>query len=178
MDANTLVERLGAEEAVRKMAAFQLQNQVLVHPLIPLIQDPEFARAFVAENGLVKLKNLISEATGNTLAYGLSGFAKLLQVPDVQAEAFGVVDDWLIERVLAFPRHALTSGRRFSHCPSVGEYTTSCNIDFGHFGISSGSLESNCAAGTVVGGSCRATTYSRPSPREPSDRRGLCVVCK
>jgi hypothetical protein len=43
---------------------------------------------------------LISEAAGNTLAYGLTAFAKLLQVPDVQAEAFGMVDDWLIERVI------------------------------------------------------------------------------
>jgi hypothetical protein len=31
MDAKNLVERLGAEEAVRKMAAFQLQNQILVN---------------------------------------------------------------------------------------------------------------------------------------------------
>jgi hypothetical protein len=30
MDVSTLVERLGGEEAVRKMAAFQLQNKVLV----------------------------------------------------------------------------------------------------------------------------------------------------
>jgi hypothetical protein len=58
-----------------------------------------FARDFVAGEGLVKLKTLISEATGNTLAYGLTAFAKILQVPDVQAEAFGVVDNWLIERV-------------------------------------------------------------------------------
>jgi hypothetical protein len=35
MDVKNLVERLGAEEAVRKMAAFQLQNQ------IPVI-TPEF----------------------------------------------------------------------------------------------------------------------------------------
>ena len=35
MDPKNLVERLGAEEAVRKMAAFQLQNQVLVSFLYP-----------------------------------------------------------------------------------------------------------------------------------------------
>lgn len=35
MDVKTLVERLGGEEAVRKMAAFQLQNQILVLPLNP-----------------------------------------------------------------------------------------------------------------------------------------------
>jgi hypothetical protein len=32
MDVKNLVERLGGEEAVRKMAAFQLQNQILVLP--------------------------------------------------------------------------------------------------------------------------------------------------
>ena len=63
------------------------------------VQDSTFAHDFILESGLVKLKNLISEATGNTLAYGLSAFAKILQVPAVQAEAFGVVDDWLIDRV-------------------------------------------------------------------------------
>jgi len=110
MDVKNLVERLGGEEAVRKMAAFQLQNQILVFTpessppthgaiLIFAPQDSAFAQDFVAKEGLVKLKTLISEATGNTLAYGLTAFAKILQVADVQAEAFGVVDDWLIERV-------------------------------------------------------------------------------
>jgi hypothetical protein len=47
------------------------------------------------------LKALLGEATGNTLAYGLMAFAKILQVPDVRAEAFGLVDDWLIDRVLS-----------------------------------------------------------------------------
>jgi hypothetical protein len=36
MDAETLVERLSAEEAVRKMAAFQLKNQIQVTPEFPL----------------------------------------------------------------------------------------------------------------------------------------------
>lgn len=67
-----------------------------------MAQDSAFAQEFVAKEGLVKLKTLISEATGNTLAYGLTAFAKILQVPDVQAEAFGVVDDWLIDRVTPF----------------------------------------------------------------------------
>jgi len=62
-------------------------------------QDAEFARTFVSSEGLIKLKTLISEATGNTLAYGLTAFAKLLQVPTVQEDAFRVVDNWLIERV-------------------------------------------------------------------------------
>jgi hypothetical protein len=49
---------------------------------------------------------LISEAAGNTLAYGLTAFAKILQVPEVKAEAFGVVDDWLIDRVKYFSNKA------------------------------------------------------------------------
>lgn len=64
-----------------------------------------FAREFVAGEGLIRLKTLVSEATGNTLAYGLTAFAKILQVPDVQAEAFGVVDNWLIDRVIPIPFH-------------------------------------------------------------------------
>jgi len=109
MDARVIVERLGAEEAVRKMAAFQLQNSILVHPLYSALctnlKDTMFAREFVAGEGLVKLKALISEATGNTLAYALTAFAKILQVPDVQAEAFGVVDNWLIDRVISLQLH-------------------------------------------------------------------------
>lgn len=64
------------------------------------MQDPAFAQEFVKLEGLIKLKTLISEASGNTLAYGLTAFAKVLQVADVQVEAFGVVDQWLIDRVL------------------------------------------------------------------------------
>jgi hypothetical protein len=72
-------------------------------------QDPTFAREFVGLEGLVKLKTLISEASGNTLAYGLTAFAKVLQVPDVQVEAFGVVDQWLVDRVPP-PSPLLTTG--------------------------------------------------------------------
>jgi len=32
INIKALVDRLGADEAVRKMAAFQLQNQILVYP--------------------------------------------------------------------------------------------------------------------------------------------------
>lgn len=64
------------------------------------MQDSAFAQEFVKLEGLIKLKTLISEASGNTLAYGLTAFAKILQVADVQVEAFAVVDQWLIDRVL------------------------------------------------------------------------------
>jgi hypothetical protein len=47
------------------------------------------------------LKTLIADAAGNTLAYGLTAFAKLLQVADVQVEVFGVVDKAFIDRVFA-----------------------------------------------------------------------------
>jgi len=49
------------------------------------------------------LKTLIEEATGNTLAYGLTAFAKLLQVADVQVEVFGVVDKAFTDRVTHSP---------------------------------------------------------------------------
>ena len=62
-------------------------------------QDSTFARAFIDLDGLSKLKALIAEATGNALAYGLTAFAKLLQVADVQVEVFGGVDKVFIDRV-------------------------------------------------------------------------------
>lgn len=67
-----LVERLGSEEdGVRKMAAFKLQSN---------IGDPSFADVFISEGGLVKLRYLTLNATGNTLAYSLASFSKLLEV--------------------------------------------------------------------------------------------------
>jgi engulfment and cell motility protein 1 len=50
-------------------------------------------------DGLQQLKGLIGESNGNTLAYGLTAFSKILQVPDVRADAFAAVDDWLVGRV-------------------------------------------------------------------------------
>jgi hypothetical protein len=64
-------------------------------------QDSTFAREFIDLEGPSKLKDLIAEAAGNTLAYGLTAFAKLLQVADVQVEVFAVVDKPFTDRVFA-----------------------------------------------------------------------------
>jgi hypothetical protein len=82
-----LVERLGSDEdAVRKMAVFKLQSN---------IGDPSFAEVFISEGGLVKLRYLILHATGNTLAYSLTSFSRLLEVD----KGWEYVDQELVERV-------------------------------------------------------------------------------
>lgn len=82
-----LVERLGSDEdGVRKMAVFKLQSS---------IGDPSFADIFIAEGGLVRLRYLILYATGNTLAYSLTSFARLLEVD----KGWDFVDQEVVERV-------------------------------------------------------------------------------
>jgi Domain of unknown function (DUF3361) len=82
-----LVERLGSDEdAVRKMAVFKLQSN---------IGDPSFAEIFIQEGGLQKLKYLTMRATGNTLAYSLTSFSRLLEVD----KGWDFVEQDLIERV-------------------------------------------------------------------------------
>ena len=67
-----ICDRLGSDEdAVRKMAAFKLQSNV---------GDLSFAEMFILQGGLAKLKYLIMRATGNTLAYSLASFSRLLEV--------------------------------------------------------------------------------------------------
>ena len=60
-----------AHDPTRKMAAFKLQSAV---------GDPGFADAFVQEGGLPKLRLLVLEAHGNTLAYALNAWARLLEL--------------------------------------------------------------------------------------------------
>lgn len=92
-----LVERLGSDEdAVRKMAVFKLQSN---------IGDPSFADIFIAEGGLVRLRYLTLHASGNTLAYSLSSFSRLLDVD----KGWECVDQELVERV-SYPR---------SHCSAL-----------------------------------------------------------
>jgi engulfment and cell motility protein 1 len=87
MNISELVERLGSDEdAVRKMAVFKLQGS---------IGDPSFADIFISEGGLSKLKYLTLHATGNTLAYSLTSFARLLEVD----KGWDYVDQELVERV-------------------------------------------------------------------------------
>ncbi|EXJ78208.1 hypothetical protein A1O3_09369 [Capronia epimyces CBS 606.96] len=71
------------EDAGRKMAAFKLQS---------LINDPSFAEHFVLAGGLPLLRSLILESTGNTLAYSLASFARLLEVD----QGWEAVDDRVV----------------------------------------------------------------------------------
>ncbi|KAL4923765.1 ELMO/CED-12 family protein [Aspergillus undulatus] len=87
-NVSELVERLGSEEdAVRKMAVFKLQSS---------IGDPSFADVFIAEDGLTSLRYLTLHASGNTLAYSLTSFARLLEVD----KGWECVDQVLVERVV------------------------------------------------------------------------------
>ncbi|KAJ5689787.1 hypothetical protein N7462_004179 [Penicillium macrosclerotiorum] len=83
-----LVERLGSDEdAVRKMAVFKLQGNV---------GDPSFAELFIIEGGLTRLRYLTLHANGNTLAYSLTSFARLLEVD----KGWECVDQELVERIV------------------------------------------------------------------------------
>ena len=91
-----LVERLGSDEdAVRKMAVFKLQSN---------IGDPSFADVFIAEGGLTKLRYLTLRATGNTLAYSLTSFSRLLEVD----KGWEYVNQELVERVRALFTHTIS----------------------------------------------------------------------
>ena len=85
-----LVERLGSDEdAVRKMAVFKLQSN---------IGDPSFADVFASEGGITKLRYLTLNATGNTLAYSLASFSRLLEVD----KGWEYVNQELVKRVCEF----------------------------------------------------------------------------
>lgn len=90
VNVSELVERLGSDEdAVRKMAVFKLQSN---------IGDPSFADVFISEGGLAKLKYLALTATGNTLAYSLASFSRLLEVD----KGWECVEQDLVTRVSFF----------------------------------------------------------------------------
>jgi engulfment/cell motility protein 1 len=87
INVSELVERLGSDEdAVRKMAVFKLQSN---------IGDPSFAEIFIANGGLNKLRFLTLNASGNTLAYSLTSFSRLLEVD----KGWDCVNQDLIARV-------------------------------------------------------------------------------
>lgn len=91
MDIPDLVRRLGSEEAsVQKMAVFKLQSA---------IGDPSFTDVFTIEGGLPKLANLALHANGNTLAYALTSFSRLLELD----KGWDQVSPELIERVRIKP---------------------------------------------------------------------------
>ena len=77
----------GSDDPTRKMAAFKLQT---------LINDPSFAEHFVQQGGLPKLRLLVLESSGNTLAYGLASFARLLDVD----QGWEAVDKAVVEKVV------------------------------------------------------------------------------
>ena len=90
INVSELVERLGSDEdAVRKMAVFKLQSN---------IGDPSFADIFILEGGLLRLRHLVLQATGNTLAYSLASFSRLLEVD----KGWESVDQQLVERARSF----------------------------------------------------------------------------
>ncbi|KAH0832769.1 hypothetical protein FOPE_01411 [Fonsecaea pedrosoi] len=74
-----------SEDASRKMAAFKLQS---------LINDPSFAEHFVLAGGLPQLRTLVLESSGNTLAYSLASFARLLEVD----QGWEAVNDRVVQK--------------------------------------------------------------------------------
>lgn len=86
-NVSELLKGLGSrDDPVRKMAAFKLQS---------LTNDPSFAELFVSQGGLPKLRLLVLESSGNTLAYGLASFARLLDVD----QGWEAVDSAVVEKV-------------------------------------------------------------------------------
>ncbi|KAI9885531.1 MAG: hypothetical protein M1823_002670 [Watsoniomyces obsoletus] len=88
VNVRELVDRLSSpQDGLRKKAAFGLQSH---------IGDPSFADVFIAEGGLVRLRLLVLESNGNTLAYSLTSFSKLLEVD----KGWDYVNQELVERVV------------------------------------------------------------------------------
>jgi engulfment/cell motility protein 1 len=87
INISELVQRLGSDEdSVRKMAVFKLQSA---------IGDPSFADVFIMEEGLPRLSYLTLTSNGNTLAYALTSFSRLLELD----KGWDYVNSELIERV-------------------------------------------------------------------------------
>ena len=59
------------------------------------IGDPSFADVFILEGGLPKLRYLTLHTTGNTLAYSLTSFSRLLEVD----KGWDYVNQDLVKRV-------------------------------------------------------------------------------
>ena len=87
VDVAELVEKLSSDEdADRKLAVFKLQS---------CIGDPSFADVFIADGGLARLRYLVLHATGNTLAYSLTSFSRLLEVD----KGWDYINEDVLERV-------------------------------------------------------------------------------
>ncbi|KAL9585667.1 MAG: hypothetical protein Q9212_001404 [Teloschistes hypoglaucus] len=88
LDVSGLVRSLTSEEdGVRKMAVFKLQTN---------ISDPSFADIFISLGGMTKLRYLVLNATGNTLAYSLTSFSRLLEVD----QGWDYINQDVVERVV------------------------------------------------------------------------------
>lgn len=86
-DVDTLVSGLMSNaDSTRKYAVFRLQG---------LLSYSAFAEAFLQRDGLLALREVIMEATGNTEAYAMGSMNKLLEL-DMGWEG---VDALVIERV-------------------------------------------------------------------------------
>ncbi len=166
-----LVERLGSEEdAVRKMAVFKLQSN---------IGDPSFAEVFIQDGGLQKLKHLTMYATGNTLAYSLTSFSRLLEVD----KGWDYVEQDLIERVRRYHAagmHLMTDkvvGRGAGGDTSIGQhsprsYVSTCPDRLTPLQSQSIIRERplwfqrpeacNCNLSTIPGNACQPTVLSGP----------------
>ena len=77
-------------DAVKKMAVFKLQSS---------IGDPSFAEVFISYGGLDKLRDLSLNSNGNTLAYALTSFSRLLELD----KGWDYVSPELITRVSTLP---------------------------------------------------------------------------
>lgn len=87
-EIHKLIRDLGSQDdSLRKMAAFKLQS---------IIGDPSFADMFIAEGGLPNLRLLTLEASGNTLAYGLTSLTRLLDLD----QGWEIIRPDLIDRVI------------------------------------------------------------------------------
>ena len=122
INVSELVERLGSDEdAVRKMAVFKLQSN---------IGDPSFADVFILEGGLAKLRYLTMHATGNTLAYSLTSFSRLLEVD----KGWDYINQDLVERVcnvslliVSMYTYSWIGCRASSHS-SIGQHPPWCYV--------------------------------------------------
>lgn len=67
----THTDEFDIQDAVKKMAVFKLQTN---------IGDPSFAEVFIQSGGLGKLRHIALNSSGNTLAYALTSFSRLLEL--------------------------------------------------------------------------------------------------
>ncbi|KAK5087865.1 hypothetical protein LTR05_002080 [Lithohypha guttulata] len=92
--ADLLAGLASTEDAARKMAAFKLQS---------MTNDPSFAEQFCSRGGLVNLRNLMLDSSGNTLAYSLASFTRLLELDHGWEAVDNVVVQKAVELVVCQP---------------------------------------------------------------------------